>query len=356
MMRSPIPSTTTQRPEHLVASGIQVLRSRASSLLRRGIALLAVGTAVAACASSAPLSGSIKIQGSPSLLEVISDTAGRFADANPLVRFNVALTGTSDGIALLCDGLAPIATAARDLTEAERTSCRESNVTPVRLLLSRDAVVLVTRPADGPPRCLSYAGLYALLGIESFGVNTWEGSPLIPESERPSLPSGPLAIFGPPVSSGIMEVVADQGLSQEAATRGADANARGDYTGFESEALVRDATVRTPGSLGVLTLAALNIKGRALSPVSIDTGDGCIEPSTRNVRSASYPLTRPSFLFVSERAVTDSAPLKKFVDLILDPSTTPAIQRSGGILPTKAESAEVRQTWASAVAKAESNK
>lgn len=356
MMRSPIPLNTTQSSEHPVASGIQVLRSNASPLLRRGIALLALGSVVAACASSAPLSGSIKIQGSPSFLQVVSETAGRFEETNPLVRFNVALTGSSDGIALLCNGLAPLATAARDLTEAEKTSCRESNVSPVRLLLARDAVVLVTRPADGPPRCLSYPALYALLGIESFGVNTWEGSPLIPESERPSLPTGPLAIFGPPPSSGIMEVISDQGLSQEATTRGAEASSRGDYTAFESEALVRDSTLRTPGSLGVLTLADLSVKGRALSPVSINTGDGCVEPSTRNVRSALYPLTRPSLLFVSQQAVADSPALKEFVDLMLDPSTTPAIKRSGGILPTKAETTEVRQTWASAVAKAESNK
>ncbi len=356
MMGSPILRTTTQRSEHLAASGIQVVRSRANSLLRVGAALLAIGSAVAACAAPAPLSGSIKIQGSPSFLQVVSETGGRFAEANPLVRFNVALTGTSDGIALLCDGLAPLATAARELTEAEKTSCQESNVSPVRLLLARDAVVLVTRPADGPPRCLSYTALYALLGIESFGVNTWDGSPLLPETEKASLPSGPLAIFGPPPSSGIMEVISDQGLSQEATTRGTEASTRGDYTAFESEALVRDSTLRTPGSLGVLTLADLNLKGRALSPVSINTGDGCVEPSTRKVRSALYPLTRPSLLFVSQQAVADSPALKEFVDLMLDPSTTPAIKRSGGILPTQAESAEVRQIWASAVAKAESNK
>ena len=355
-MWSPTPKTKAHRLEHLAPNEIEVPRSRVSSLLRRGIALLALGSAVAACSSPAPLSGSIKIQGSPLFLEVVSETAGRFAEANPLVRFNVALTGSSDGIALLCDGLAPLATAARELTEAEKTSCRESNVSPVRLLLARGAVVLVTRPADGPPRCLSYPALYALLGIESFGVNTWDGSPLLPETEKATLPSGPLAIFGPPLSSGIMEVISDQGLSQEATTRGTEASARGDYTAFESEALVRDSTIRTPGSLGVLTLAELNVKGRALSPVSINTGDGCVEPSTRNVRSALYPLTRPSFLFVSQQAVADSPALKEFVDLMLDPSTTPAINRSGGILPTKSEATEVRQIWASAVAKAESNK
>ena len=356
MMRSPIPRTTTQPSEQLSARAVRRLKSRASDLLRSGVALFAVGSALAACASAPPLSGSIKIQGSPSLLEVVSDTGGRFAEAHPLVRFNIALTGTSDGIALLCDGLAPLATAARDLTEAEKRSCRESNVSPVRLLLARDAVVLVTRPADGPGRCLSYAALYALLGVESFGVNTWDGSPLLPAAEKASLPSGPLAIFGPPPSSGIMEVISDQGLSQEASARGTEATARGDYTNFESEALVRDATIRTPGSLGVLTLAGLNIKGRAISPVSINTGDGCVEPSARNVRSALYPLTRPSFIFVSEQAVADSPALKAFVDLMLDPSTTPAIKRSGGILPTQAEATKVRQTWASAVAKAGSDK
>ena len=339
-----------------MAYGIEALRSKATSVLKAGIALVALGSVVAACSSPAPLSGSITIQGSPSLLEVVSDTGGRFTEANPLVRFNIALTGTSDGIALLCDGLAPLATAARDLTEAEKASCRESNVSPVRLLLARDAVVLVTRPADGPPRCLSYPALYALLGVESFGVTTWDGSPLLPADEKASLPSGPLAILGPPPSSGIMEVVSEQGLSQEAATRSTEAITRGDYTAFESEALVRDATIRTPGSLGVLTLAGLNIKGRAISPVSINTGDGCVEPSARNVRSALYPLTRPSFIFVSEQAVADSPALKAFVDLMLDPSTTPAIKRSGGILPTQAEATEVRQTWASAVAKAGSSK
>lgn len=331
------------------------IRQIPRSIFRGACASVAIG-AVTACAAASPLSGTITVQGSPSLLRVISESAGRFADANPLVRFNVALTGTSDGIALLCDGLAPIAAAARDLSEAEKTSCRESNVTPVQLLIARDAVVLLTRPADGPPRCLSYAGLYALLGIESFGVNTWDGSPLLPESEKPSLPTGPLAIFGPPSSSGIMQVVSDQGLSQEAAVRGTGTSTRNDYNDFESEALVADATIRTPGSLGILTLGGLNLAERSLSPVSIDTGDGCIEPSARNVRSAAYPLTQPSFLFVSRQAVADSPSLRAFIDLILDASTTPVIKRSGGILPTRAEIAEVRQTWASAIDKAVPNK
>jgi len=88
------------------------------SFLHLALALVLFGAAATACAKPTPLLGSIEIQGSPALLGVISDSAGRFAETHPLVRFKVSLTGSSDGIGLLCDGLAPLASAARDLTQA----------------------------------------------------------------------------------------------------------------------------------------------------------------------------------------------------------------------------------------------
>jgi len=326
------------------------------SFLHLALALVLFGAAATACAKPTPLLGSIEIQGSPALLGVISDSAGRFAETHPLVRFKVSLTGSSDGIGLLCDGLAPLASAARDLTQTERASCSDGGITPIKLLIGRNAVVLVTRPADGPPRCLSLEALYALLGVESFGLNTWEGSPLLPEAEKQLIPPGPLSVIGPPESSGVMEVIAEQGLGQEASARNVEPRPRGDYTQFASEALVRDASIRTPGSLGILTLAGLKIKGRALSPISINTGDDCIEPSERNIQSSRYPLTRPSYLFVSKQAALSNRSVKEFVDLILDADTESAIKRSGDILPTKAEAAEARNTWLANLVKGGSNK
>src|SRR5215475_1359177 len=102
--------------------------------------LLASSTA---CGST-PLSGSVTVVGSSTLQPFMSAAAGQFVERHPRVDLEVEDPGTGQGLFLLCDGRAPIASASRRISPAERKLCRQNGVDWVALPVARDAIVVAT--------------------------------------------------------------------------------------------------------------------------------------------------------------------------------------------------------------------
>jgi phosphate transport system substrate-binding protein len=67
-----------------------------------------------------------------------------------------------------------------------------------------------------------------------------------------------------------------------------------------------------------------------LNAVSIDNGDGCVEPSTATIESGTYtPLARPLFIYVSVESANTNPTVQEYVEYYLDEAAFPLIADTG---------------------------
>ena len=109
---------------------------------------------------SSTLTGSVRVAGSTTLLPLMGRATAAFAADHVLAPVNVRMTGTTDGITLLCDQLADIAGASRPITVRELRGCATAGVHPTQVTVTRDAVVLFTDAKGNAPACLALGDLY----------------------------------------------------------------------------------------------------------------------------------------------------------------------------------------------------
>ena len=298
---------------------------------------------------SEPLDGSLRIVGSSNLLPMMSQLAGTFTADNPLVRLDLRMKGSGDGLGLFCDGLAPISGASRRMSEREQEACSAAGVRFVRLRVADDAVVLLTsRDVDVP--CLTHRQIYALLGPESIDVSTWDGASSVLEGTGRDLPNLPLTVIGPGAGSGTKRVLVDLLIEPIADARGVPAELRSDYTALPSEQLIADAVAPSDGALGFAGLAAVAAQRERVRLLEIDAGDGCVGPSADNIRGGRYPLGRPLYLYVNLDAARQDPALRVFVDQVLSPAGLAAAGESGSMMLDPGTAARMRSHWSDALA------
>jgi phosphate transport system substrate-binding protein len=321
--------------------------------LRHSLPLLGAIAVLAACGSADdPLEGRVGVTGSTTLLPFVSALSGRFAERHPDVSMNVRMTGTGDGLALLCDGLAPISGASRAIGDRERVLCEASGVRFVGLEVARDAVVLVVGPESGLPTCLSLEQVYALLGPESANVATWaEADEVVPGSGE-GLPSTAIGVSGPGSTSGTRAVLLDLAIAPFAEQRGVAPDVRGDYVAESSEQLIVGDVLRAPGNVGVAGLATAASWGDRVRLLEIDGGAGCVPPDPAAVADGRYPLSRPLLLYVDARAAVAEPAVAAFVDEALTDGGLALAAETGGATIGAEAAAEQRRRWEAALASA----
>ena len=298
---------------------------------------------------SADLDGKVTVVGSTTLLPMMSGIAGTFSGDNPLVRMNVRMAGTSDGVGLFCDGLAAITGASRPLNTQEQANCLASHVRYVRLHVANDGVVLFTADDKNLPTCLTSDQIYSLMGPESVGVETWREASSVIEGAGSDLPESPITVLGPDAGAGTRQVLIDLLIGPIAKERGMVSTLRSDYTAIPSELLIPSATSSATGGLGFTGMAVMAQSDQRVLPVAIDSGEGCVKPTAAHVRDGSYALGRPLFLYVNLDAVTNEPTLRAFIDQVLQPAGLATAASTGGIALDKSEGDETRDHWRDAL-------
>lgn len=296
------------------------------------------------CGGAEAVEGTVRVVGSTTLQPMIAGVAGRFAADHPLVRMQVDMGGTAQGITLLCDGLAPIAGASRPMTAEERAGCAANGIRVGRVLVGRDAVVLGTAASEQEPLCLDLRQVYALAGPESGGVTSWaRAESVIPA--LPPLPERPLQVVGPGADSGTLGLFVDLGIKPIAEQRSQLAGLRPDYRGMRSEQLIISEALRSPGSLALAGYATAAQWGDRIRLLALDDGTGCVLPTTATIRDGAYPFSRDLFLYTDLDAVQDDPALAAFVDAVVAPDGLAEAERVGGIALADEEGAAERARW-----------
>src|SRR5215210_2132388 len=122
------------------------------------------------------LSGTIVISGSSTVEPITSIVLEDFAAFNQGVDGSVDGPGTGDGFALFCQGETDISDASRAIKDEEAATCEENGINYAELNVGIDGISVITSPDNADVSCLSFGDLYALLGSESQGFDTWSAA------------------------------------------------------------------------------------------------------------------------------------------------------------------------------------
>jgi len=241
--------------------------------------------------TSSTLSGTIRIDGSSTVLPISEAVAEEFAKVHPKVQPTVGKSGTGGGFKKFANGEVDITGASRPIREEEDALCKQNGIEYIEIPVAYDAMAVVVNPQNTWCDSLTVAELKKIWEPAAQGkIVNWS-------QVRPGFPNERLVLFGAGTDSGTFDYFT-------AAIVGKEKASRGDYTGSEDDDILVQGVSRTKGGLGYFGLAYYENNQDKLKLVAIDNGNGSVKPSRETVLNGTYqPLARPLFIYVSVKAL-----------------------------------------------------
>jgi phosphate transport system substrate-binding protein len=273
------------------------------------------------------LSGEILISGSSTVEPISSLNAEKFQSENPGVSIAVDGPGTSDGFELFCNGETDISDASRPIEEEEIAACEENGVEFVELKVAIDGLSVITSTENNEVECLDFLDLYALLGPESEGFDTWaEASDLGEEIGAPnagSYPDAPLEITAPGEESGTFDSFVElvlEGTAEEQGVPEDEWAPRADYTASANDNVIIEGISGSPTSLGWVGYAFYQNNTDTVKALQVSNeaeGVECTAPDPETISSGEYPIARDLYIYAKQESIDNKPEVEAFVDFYL---------------------------------------
>jgi phosphate transport system substrate-binding protein len=297
-------------------------------------------------------SGEVFVTGS-STVEPISVRVSELAqEKNPDLLVTVEGPGTGDGFATFCAGDADVTGASRAIREEELAECEANGITPVELLVANDGLTVATSINNTAVECLDNAALYALLGPESEGVDTWAGANALATelgSAFTSLPDAPLVISGPGEESGTYDSFVEFAIADIAEERGQEEQTRADYVSSANDNLIVQGIEGSDTSLGWIGFAFYIAEQERMNSIAIAGEDGtCVKPSVETIADGSYPFSRPLFIYVNPTKAAENPAVASYVDLYLSDEGVTQVTDAGYVQLPDSDLQASRDAWTAA--------
>jgi phosphate transport system substrate-binding protein len=291
------------------------------------IAALGVAAALIATATaSGALSGNIAADGSSTVGPWTTAAAEMFRQKNPKVRITVGVSGTGGGFERFCRGETDLANASRPIKSSEYASCREHGVRWVAFTVANDGISIVVNRQNTWANCLTTSEVKKIWDAGS-KVNSWS-------DVRAGFPNVPLKLSGPGTESGTFDFFTE-------VINGKAKRSRSDYSASEDDNILVQGVAGDRGAMGYFGLSYYNENRNRLKLIRIDSGSGCVAPSTQTVQSKSYkPLSRGLYIY-AKRDSFKRAAVRSFIGFALNNQSTVA-KRAGFVALTKAQAKRAR--------------
>ncbi|MDB1088088.1 phosphate ABC transporter substrate-binding protein PstS family protein [Streptomyces sp. ACA25] len=244
------------------------------------------------------LSGTIRADGSSTVGPLAEVAAEMFMEANPEVRVDVAISGTSGGFEKFCLGENDMNNASRAIKDSEIELCEANGIAYDNIQVSNDALSLVVNN-ESPLECLSVEQANQIWD-EGSAVSNWG------DVDGLDLPddfaSEEITLYGPGTDSGTFDFFTE-------AINGEEGRIRTDYTDIGEDD--HAAVVGVEGdwaAMGYIPYSYIQAAGDSIKALQIDGGEGCVDGTLENVQDGSYsPLGRPLYTYASDKALEQDA-------------------------------------------------
>lgn len=292
----------------------------------------AATTTAGGSTNGATLSGSVDISGSSTVEPISARVAEKFSAANPGVAIKVEGPGTGDGAQLFCTGQIDIGNASRPYKQAELDLCAQNGVELVELVVAIDGLSVLTNHDNDAFSCLAPADLYALMGPESLGFETWaDANDLAAEIGAPyaPYPGAGLVITAPGEESGTYDSFVEFAIADLAEERGQDDVLRPDYVASPNDNVIIEGIAGSPTSLGFVGYAFYLPNQERVKALAVDAGEGCVAPTAETIADGSYPFSRLLYIYVNKAAAAEKPEVAAFVDFYLSEQGLTNVDEAG---------------------------
>ncbi|WP_420607039.1 substrate-binding domain-containing protein [Novosphingopyxis sp.] len=298
-------------------------------------AALAAGVVLlAGCQDQAGTSGAgtrdhIAIVGSSTVFPFAKAVSERYASgAAGRTAPVLESTGTGGGIEQFCAGIGPgtpdIANASRRMKPSEFESCGKNGVTDIAEVKIGIDGIAVAQSVKGPKISLTEEQIYKALAAKPFGMNqtarSWS-------DVDPSLPDIPIAVYGPPGTSGTRdafeELILEKGCDTNAQMQAMKDSDKDRHDAIcteirtdgaykeqgENDNLIVQKLASNPDMMGVFGYSYMAENADKVRGIPIQG----VAPTYDSIASGKYPGARPLFLYVKKAHVGKIPGLKEFV-------------------------------------------
>jgi phosphate transport system substrate-binding protein len=306
------------------------------------------GDGTSTTAGSGGGGGSIFISGSSTVEPVSALNAEAFREQSPDVGITVEGPGTGDGFQKFCAGETDISDASRQIKEGEVEACAASGVEFIELRFAIDGLSVITSSENTAISCVSFGDLYSLLGPESIGFRTWAAANDLAseiEGTNAPYPDLDLVVTAPGEESGTYDSFVELVIGDIAEERGQEAATRPDYTASANDNVIIEGISGSDSSLGWVGYAFYLANEDKVTALEVDGGEGCVGPTPETIADASYPISRPLFIYVNKAKAEENAALAAYVDFYLSEEGLAAVDQAGYV--RLADYAPVRGIWES---------
>jgi phosphate transport system substrate-binding protein len=288
--------------------------------------------------TDAALTGDIFVSGSSTVEPVTALVAELFAEENPDVAISVEGPGTGDGFELFCNGETDISDASRPIDEDEIAVCEDNGIEYVELEVAIDGMAVLTSPENTAVTCLNIHDMYALMGPESQGFDSWSAANDLGEElggHAVPYPDADLTITAPGEESGTYDSFVELVFEDIAEEREVDAAARPDYQASANDNVIIEGIAGSPTSLGWVGFAFYVQNQDVVKAIQVAEGDtsDCVDATVDTIASGEYPLQRSLYIYVNSAKAAESEALRAFVDFyVTDIGLVSSVEQVGYVV------------------------
>jgi phosphate transport system substrate-binding protein len=271
----------------------------------RGLVAALVGlSSLWLSATAAQAAGTITIKGSDTMVILGQRWAEDYMKKNPNTVLQVTGGGSGTGISALINGTTDICASSRSMKPVEKEKLRERyNNTGVEIPVARDGLAVYVN-ASSP---LTEISIPDLKQIFTGKITNWK---------QLGGPDKNIIVYSRENSSGTYV------FFKEVVLGGADFTPRAQT--MPGTAAVVNAVAKE--TFGIGYGGAAYAKGIKTLKVKKDPASPAITPEKATVLNGSYPLARPLFFYLRNKAVGD---IKSFVDWVLSPDGQGIVEKVG---------------------------
>ncbi len=266
-------------------------------------AVFAFSTPLASSAGAEEVRGSLQIKGSDTMVNLCQAWAEAFMARHPQVTVAVTGGGSGTGIAALIGGTCELAAASRQMTDKEKSQVTARGHAPQEWKVALDGLAVVVHPSN-PVRRLTIPQLAALFTGKIRSWNELGGSHRAVVLLSREVNSGTHVYFkehvlgsGQEFAPGALLMPSSQAIADEVATN--------------------------PDAVGYYGMGYVNPKNAVVAIAKTAEGP-YIAPSADSVRSGTYPIARPLFLY---SVGTPQGLVKAFLDFARSPEGQAIVQQ-----------------------------
>jgi phosphate transport system substrate-binding protein len=256
------------------------------------------------------LSGKIAIDGSSTVFPFVQAAAELFNEDNPDVRITVGESGTGGGFEKFCAGQTDISDASRPIKDDEEAPiCKKAGIGYSQVQVANDGIAVVSNKA---------------LKVDCLTTDE------LKEIWNKGSKNSDYSLYGPGTDSGTFDFFTDKINGEEGVTRD-------DYESSEDDNQLVQGVAGSENGLGYFGFSYYESNQDKLNLVAVDSGSGCVKPSTETIQDGSYaPLSRPLYMYPAAKAI-ERPEVKAFMDFILANQTD--IATAAKIVPMTDEQA-----------------